>query len=265
MYFWSLGRNKVLACLCGLGRQNIFIYLEGQLWSSIKTDCEVVDMKLMENESSIVVSHTNNKCSKFKIFDKNESLNEKPIENMSFVGIGHMRAKDEQDSESELIEKPSYSKTWQGMSNLDRTLQIMKTPVELPVKPVFPQNRIKNKASQKLFFLNENCVIQENGEACLPLMLSWDEGEVNPAKCFQLDKEEFSELGIKKVLEVLESFDDGKFESRSVYLLFNDGQLVVYDIKQRKEGEVTVRNMKKLALNENESNLLDKIQKNIAK
>jgi len=256
----SVCKNNVLACLCGLGRQNIFIYLEGKLWSSIKTECEVVDMKLVENECSIVVSYTNNKCAKFEIFEMDKKLEEKPIEKKGgFGGMKKMMAKKEEpNSEPAVTKIPSDPKTWDGMSDLDKTLQIMKTPVELLVKPVFPQNRNKNKNSQKLHILNENCVVQESGEASLPLMLNLDGGgKVDQAKCFQLDKEEFSGLGIRKVLEVRESFDKEKFESgaESVYLLFDDGQLVVYDVKQR----IKVRQMEEVVLDKDESKLLNKL------
>ena len=37
-------------------------------------------MKLVENECSIVVSYTNNKCAKFEIFEMDKKLEEKPIE-----------------------------------------------------------------------------------------------------------------------------------------------------------------------------------------
>lgn len=162
----SVCKNNVLACLCGLGRQNVFIYLKGKLWCSIKTECEVVDMKLVENECSIIVGYTNNKCSKFEIFDKTQ--------------------------------RDSKIKTWEGMSDLDKTLQIMSNPTELVAKPVFPQNRNMNKESQKLHFVSKDCVIQESGESSLPLLLKLEEAKAE-AVCFELDKEKFSELGIRKV------------------------------------------------------------------
>ena len=44
------------------------------------------------------------------------------------------------------------------MSDLDKTMQIMSNPIEHVVKPVFPQNRNKNKNSQKLHFISKKAV-----------------------------------------------------------------------------------------------------------